>query len=287
MKLSEASLLVLSDHPKTIEAVQLALAPLIKRILYAKNTTEAVAKATNSPQDLILLGTAKAHLPQRDNFWTWCQSQRSYRQVPWIFLGGDQEPLDQVKDLAHVKICSLDNLEGLIRAVESSLQISSHSLSSGAHLLNRLIGSVLDVLQSRGLVECSREQPFVRHGPQDGRPTDASLYFDLEVGGKNTSLMACLSEPVLRTVCKNALKLEILEPPHFKKGAHELAQLILDQTTLDLSDLGLAPKPDTLSVEFNRGHLPQHKVPGPYICIPFGTREGALHIECVAPTQSS
>jgi hypothetical protein len=277
MKLRETSILLLSDMPEVHEAVQKAIGPLVKHLLIARNTSEAVSKAKNSRQDAVLLRTSQSHFLLGDNFWNWCQSDRSNKSLPWILLDEASEPAEFLKQYHSIRVCSLANPESIIHAIEGAIGANTTNASASAskvatapQLINLFVGAALELLKSKGGVTVSRGDPFVRlAGKALPSPTAHASQIKININGKVASLMVRFPTGVLS---------------HLKLDAGELAKLIFHQATEELKVLGFSVLQGPSTTNITTASEAEHSVAGPSICVPFETGHGPIFVECVVPT---
>ena len=288
MSVSDKAVLILSDDPATAERVTEAVRPLVKHLVLAQNSAEAMQKAATQPFDCIILRLAQPSIPDPAQFFTWCQAKKSFQKVPWIVLGKDIENEEIVVKNDHVKFLEKpDDGAGLIRILNGVFFNAGHDASKppsiDVNFINPIVKAVSEVIKSMAQIELKRGAPFLKKtGDAATALGDISGIIAMNSDKFLGSMAFCFEKKVVLKIYENMLgtKSETINDD-VKDAVSEMTNIIFGNAKRDLNAAGHTIAAALPSVITGPKHEIRHSVSGHCFCIPFTCDEGRIVVECV------
>ncbi|MEO5668631.1 MAG: chemotaxis protein CheX [Bdellovibrionota bacterium] len=276
-------LLVFSDDAPTLARLQESLNPVHDKTTYASQINDAIFKAQNSQFDAILMRTQKPTLKDHQGFFSWCQSQKNYRRIPFIVVGEDIEDKnilvtqDQIRFLpTGWKTAQLfDILDGIF--FEGS-DAAKNMVS--AKFVNPIVGAVVDVIGTMSQIQLERGPPSVLD--KDSAKTRGDVTGMISVNSENFSgsLAIVFKQKLILSIYKNMMSEEkTLIDDDVKDCVMEITNIVFGNARRDLNLIGHSIKPARPTVISGTDHEVTHSSQGFCLHLPFKAVQGEMIVE--------
>jgi|GEM_PF-979007 len=294
MALADKTLLLVCDDEKISAATVEAIRPLVRNLVVASKTTDALNRAQRQVFDGVLHRTKVPSLADPKGFFQWTRAQKGHQDTPWVVLGKDVESQAVLPPSANVKFLEKpSDGAGLIRILEDMFftppKEKDDPPALDVNFINPLMGAVVEVVKSMARIELQRGRPFAKGKPHvPALKADVSGLIEMNSDRFLGSVAICFTEPLMLRVCENMLGAKSKTGDKAVRDAvTQLTQGIFGHAQRDLNAAGHTLAPAVPNVVSGRGHAIPHSVEGLGICVPFESSAGTLFVECVMSPRSA
>ncbi len=286
MGLESKSILALVDEEAVRSSVETSVKPLVKTLIFAKNSNEAQSKLNNQQFDAIILRTKAPVMGEQRGVFNWSLTNKDYKLVPWIVLGKDVENEEVVIKNNHVKFLPDPSDPTLLVKMLSSVFFTvppKGSASIDVEFINPLVKAVIEVLKTMSQLELQRDTPFVKlPGQASTIQPDISGVIAMNSNFFLGSLAISFEEKLILKIFEKMLgtKATTLNDD-VKDCVSEITNVIFGNAKRDLNAIGHTIAAALPSVVTGKNHEIRHSITGHCICVPFSCADGKLNVECM------
>lgn len=299
MSLLSRNVLLYTDDSNLMDFMSITLKPLVKNLVVAKDTNEALKKIENQIFDCVVFRTKSKTLDDMGGPYSWTLAREKYKGISWVVLGED------VEDSAHlIKNKNLKFLKdpkdgvGLIKLLEglffSPVGPDSGKSTGGAsspldvNFINPIVAAVSKVVEQMGKIKVTRGQPFVKNGKSPFKATgDLAGIIALNSSRFTGSLAVVFEEKLICKIFSSMMGKTVTKiDDDVKDSVGELTNIIFGHAKRDLNEIGHTLDPAIPSIISGREIEVRHSVEGVCIVIPFDSSDGKILIETVMKARS-
>lgn len=283
MSITEKSILLLSNDPAQTAATMEALKPMVRSLLVAKNTADAVQKASNQDFDAIILRMNTPILSDPKEFFHWCLRSKAHKTTPWVVLGKDVEDEQIVVTHNFIKFVQDPAQPMQLVKILEGIFFNPASGSIDVGFINPLMAAVVETIKTMAQMELKREAPFVRRSTSQAAPAgDISGIIAMNSNFFLGSLAISFQEKVIFKVFENMLGTKVNSmTDDVKDCVSEITNIIFGNAKRDLNAAGHTIAAALPSVIIGKDHRISHALNGTCICVPFTCLEGRILVECM------
>ena len=291
MSLNEKILLFLIDDDAVAAEVEKAIGGSVKRIIRAKNSDEAISKASNQVFDGFLLRLKNPIFENPKGAFLWSLDQEKYKKSPWIVLGKDIENDQVLIKNNHVKFVedfkNTDMLIKMLGGVFFTTGTGAKGPAIDVSFINPIVTAVAEVIKTMAQIELKRETPFIKQpGATSGIKGDISGVIAMNSDRFVGSMAISFEEELILKIYKNMLGSELKQiNDDVKDCVNEMTNIIFGNAKRDLNATGHTINAALPSVITGKGHEIRHAIQGLCLVIPFSAPEGKVVVECVINTE--